>query len=531
MRKKRKKSRFGERLTLILSLTLILLLLIIGVLLYAGWRVSDSDHNLPNISLGGISVGGLTRDETVAKLQASGWDERNEIPLQVHFPLGLSIVLDRLQSNAVLTAADAADAVFAYGHSGHWFENLELWLRARISREPIMPIEGPKAPEDLNETYLRANIRTVTERFGVLTSDDAVHLDVEHARMTMIKGGGNIRLDANRIFDAVCQALLSGVKELEWTEIEGELLPPDFESVYEQLQAETRNASFNSETHEIVPESVGCSFDIPDALERWENAATGEKFEIPVEVGQPEITAEMLRALMFKDRLCFMTTYFWGSSSNRITNIDLVARKLDNLEIWPGETFSYNAAVGERTEDAGFRLAGAYADGEVTEEVGGGICQVSSTLYCAAMYAQMTTVQRQNHYFAVSYLSMGYDATVSWTWPDYRFRNDRDFPVMIKTFVDDHSITIEFWGTDLDGSRVSPYTNTWDVYDQDYPNVVIGHGATTFCRILDAYGNVINTVEEPTGIYYLHDEEIAWPPEKLARDAAEATASLTLGLS
>lgn len=514
-----------------LSLIMIFALLFAGGALYAGWQISESDRNLPNLTLEGVEVGGLTREETLQKLRAAGWDSLNEVPLEVSFPLGLSLQLDRMQAGAILTAADAAEAAYAYGHGSHWFDNLETWLKTRLSRTPVSPITGPQTEADLNQNYLLANIRTVTERFDELTSDRNVHLDTEHERMTMIKGGGSIHLDQNRILAAVSRALLDGARELQWTEISGEVVTPDFESVYAQVQADMHDAYFDSEAHEIVPESYGCSFDTGAAAAIWEQAAVGEEIEIPVDLQKPFITAELLRSFLFRDRLCYMTTDFRGSSGNRINNIDLAARKLDNVEIWPGESFSYNTVIGQRTEEAGFLIAGAYADGEVTEEVGGGICQVSSTLYCAAMYAQMTTLQRQNHYFAVGYLSMGYDATVSWTWPDYKFRNDRDFPVKILTYVDDHSITVEFWGTDLDGSRVSPYTKTWDVFDEEYPNVVIGHGATTFRQILDASGNVIKTIEEPTGIYYLHDEQIDWPPEKLAKDAAAATASLTLGLS
>ena len=177
--------------------------------------------------------------------------------------------------------------------------------------------------------------------------------------------------------------------------------------------------------------------------------------------------------------------------------------------------------MGERTEEKGYRWAGAYADGEVTTEIGGGICQVSSTLYCAAMYAQMTTTMRQNHWFPVSYLSMGYDATVSWDMPDYRFRNTREYPVRIVSYYDDHSVTIEFWGTNTDGTHVQPWTASHEVYDDTW-GCLIGYSVTVNRDILNADGAVINTVQEPTGIYHLHDNEIDWPPEKLAADRAAA---------
>ena len=228
---------------------------------------------------------------------------------------------------------------------------------------------------------------------------------------------------------------------------------PDFGQVYRDVNVEPQDAHFD-EAWNVVPEVVGCSFEVSAAEKLWREARPGTRIEIPLELFEPEVKAADLEGLLYRDRLCFMTTNYWDSDSDRIGNIHLAADCLNGIVILPGEVFSYNNAVGERTEERGYRWAGAYADGEVTTEIGGGICQVSSTLYCAAMYAQMTTTMRQNHWFPVSYLSMGYDATVSWGGPDYRFKNTRDYPVKLNVYYDDHSVTIEFWGTNVDGSHV-----------------------------------------------------------------------------
>ena len=500
----------------------VLVLAVVGVLAYGGYRVTYSRVNLPNLTLDGIPLGGLTENETVKLLRDLEWDSLKDEPLTVSFPLGLSMTLDRMQAKACMTAEEAAAQVLDYGHGSNWFENFSQFVRTKFSRG--FPVQLKR--QELDENYIRANIHVVADHFRSETADADLHLDMDSATLTMIKGGGVISLDEDKIYRAVSDALRAGEKSFSWTEISGDVTLPDFNKVYEKLAVEAKDAEY-TERFEVIPEVIGCNFSVSEAERLWREALPGTPLVIPLEITRPEVTAEDLEAQLFRDRLCFMTTYYGGSTANRVNNIHLAADKLDGNIVYPGDVFSYNDTIGQRTPDAGFLLAGAYADGEVTEEIGGGICQVSSTLYCAAMYAQMTTVSRTSHYFAVGYLGMGYDATVSWKQPDYRFRNDREYPVKIVCYYDDVSITIEFWGTDTDGTHVKPYTETAEVYDDEYPDVLIGYQVTVTRQILDADDHVINRIQEPTGLYYLHDQDIEWPEEKLLRDATDVILTLT----
>ena len=93
----------------------------------------------------------------------------------------------------------------------------------------------------------------------------------------------------------------------------------------------------------------------------------------------------------------------------------------------------------------------------------------------------------------------------------------------IVAFCDgDDGVTIEFWGTNTDGTHVSPYTERTEVYDTEYPDVLIGYSVTVIRQIVDANDNILKKIQEPTGLYHLHDQDIAWPPEKLLRDAQSA---------
>ena len=116
------------------------------------------------------------------------------------------------------------------------------------------------------------------------------------------------------------------------------------------------------------------------------------------------------------------------------------------VSLMPGETFSYNQTVGQRTLKAGFKEAGAYANGQVVSSVGGGICQVSSTLYNAVLRANLDIVDRSNHMFAVGYVPIGTDATVSWGAPDFKFKNSRTYPIKIVASTSGRKCYIKIFG-------------------------------------------------------------------------------------
>lgn len=120
-----------------------------------------------------------------------------------------------------------------------------------------------------------------------------------------------------------------------------------------------------------------------------------------------------------------------GSTENRITNIELALKTLNGTCIEPGETFSFNGTVGQRTTDRGYKMAGAFSSGMATQEVGGGICQVSTTLFNAVVKADLEVTERQPHSRPINYVDEGKDAAVSWPNQDFKFTNNTDFPVYI----------------------------------------------------------------------------------------------------
>lgn len=495
-----------------LKITLIIILSLLALLTAGaaagGYYVTSSAVNLPKVFVDGIDVGGLSREETEAKLSEHQWDETAGLALRVKLPAGVSFKLDPCRAGAMFTKEAAVSAAYRYGHSGNWFENVFRYLS-----NLVVPVDVSETYLRLDEGYIKSCAEKGIEKFLNKTADKAYVVDEQRKVLRLMKGAGQLDINLEQLCARISQTLLDGGLLLEYSTLDGSLTPPDFEAIHTELAREPVDAYFEEGTFEVVPEVVGCAFDVSEAESLWQAAEPGETIFVPLTITYPEKTAEYLESLLFRDKLGSQTTFYTYSTDNRINNINLAAASLDGLILMPGQVFSYNEALGQRTEDAGYLPAGAYNDGQVVQEIGGGICQVSSTLYCAVMLAQLETVERTSHYFPVNYLGWGLDATVSWGGPDYKFKNSREYPVKLVATCDNEgkSITIEVWGTDVDGSYVELWHKMGCIFDDEYTDVIVGYGVSLYRSVYDKDGNFLYTVQEPYGIYNLHEEDIKWP--------------------
>ena len=138
-----------------------------------------------------------------------------------------------------------------------------------------------------------------------------------------------------------------------------------------------------------------------------------QSYTIPVKRTPAEVTADRLAEVLFSDTLASTSTSLNAGNRDRTNNVRLACEHINGTILNPGDEFSYNGVVGERTAARGFKAAGAYANGKVVDEVGGGVCQPSSTLYMAVLRADLEVTERHNHSFTVAYTPLGEDATVS----------------------------------------------------------------------------------------------------------------------
>ena len=171
-----------------------------------------------------------------------------------------------------------------------------------------------------------------------------------------------------------------------------------------------------------------------------------EEYEIPLIITTPKITTNKIGTEAFPDMLSTFSTRYDASNTPRTTNLKLAMQKLNGVVVSPGETFSYNKTLGKRTAEAGYKEAGGFAGGKVVQTLAGGICQISSTLYDAVVYANLDIVERHNHMFLAGYVGAGKDATVVYGTYDFKFKNTRKYPIMIKTSIGSGVAQISIYG-------------------------------------------------------------------------------------
>lgn len=214
----------------------------------------------------------------------------------------------------------------------------------------------------------------------------------------------------------------------------------------------------------IEPSEVGLGPDIPALVTELETALrkTGEErvAALRMRAVQPDLTTEEARAMGIQERIATFTTHFSSSNAPRVNNIQTLARALDGTLIPPGGVFSFNDVVGPRTAEKGYREAGTIVNGQIVPTLGGGICQVCTTLFNSVFLAGLPVEERSNHSFYISSYPTGRDATVSWGGPDFKFRNDTSAWILVATAYTSSSVTISLYGTDP-GYTVEYETGPW----------------------------------------------------------------------
>lgn len=239
----------------------------------------------------------------------------------------------------------------------------------------------------------------------------------------------------------------------------------DIEAIQSEAQAEAQNATVDKKDGKtIIPSVEGVKFDLEKAKAILGDGKA-QTYEIPVTRTPAEITADKLAEVLFSDTLASTSTSLSTANKPRTNNVRLACQHINGTILNPGDEFAYNTVVGERTAARGFQTAGAYANGRVVDEVGGGVCQPSSTLYMAVLRADLAVTERHNHSFTVAYTPLGEDATVSWGGPDFRFKNDTKYPIKILASQSGSSMTITIKGTKTSDKTVTLKTNVLSTLD------------------------------------------------------------------
>ena len=304
------------------------------------------------------------------------------------------------------------------------------------------------APQlEINDEMFNIFIASISKNISESKIDDSYVITNTSIDISIGKNG--IAIDKEQLKDDIIKYLLSDNRKSTLTasieQMENGKI--DFDALYTEIHSEPVNASSKTENGTLVfkESSNGITFNLEDAKFLYTNTLE-KKISIPLIITQPEITTDSLSNEIFKDVLSTYTTKYKESEKNRTVNVKLSASKINGTILLPGQEFSYNNVVGERTFENGFKVATIFANNSHQQGLGGGICQTSSTLYNAVLYSNLEVTNRANHQLLVSYVPLGQDATVAWPYTDLKFKNNRTTPIKIVAEAKDGKETVSILG-------------------------------------------------------------------------------------
>ncbi len=409
-----------------------------ALLFWGGFRAKNTELLFPHQRLRGLELGNLTVEDAVAALQAAGVGAGNDFSVTVSYPDGYSFTVTAAEAGLAQDAEAEAEVLYRYGRSGDLRRDLWDWLSSLLTAR-VVEWEEP----ELDTDALRAAAqRAAAETDSAMTPSAWAASDTE---LCWTRGCAGQTTDVSELTRLLTQAFLLKKSSFTYEPLRQEPDAPDFAAIRQQVAYPCRDAAYDADWN-VIPEENGLDFDAEAAEAMAGETDYGETMTVPLVILYPEVTAEDLRKVQYADLLASYTTELVGTDV-RQQNIRLAAESMNGCIVEPGAVFSFNEVVGQRTEERGFGAAPAYLGGQVVMEVGGGICQVSSTLYNAVLLADLEITYRTCHRYAQTYVPYGMDATVSWGGPDFQFTNSTTEPLRVDASCEDGRLTIELWGT------------------------------------------------------------------------------------
>lgn len=418
---------------------IILLLIILMLILSTIFAIINSRTNkiVKGIYIESVDVSNITEEEAKSILtELSDKTKQNEI-LFKYKEIETPITYEALEVNFDIDSA--IKEAYSLGRSGNIFQNNFEILKTWINGKKIK----------LNFNIDEDVIKQVCENINNTSVDAVVEPSyyVENEKLIITSGKKGIKVKEDELLQTIRDTIKingdsSVIIDVKVDEVEPSAI--DLEKIRSEIYKEVKDAYYTTNPFTIYPEVNGVDFDI-------ENAKTiisepKEQYEIPLIITKANKTVQEIGTEAFPDLLATFSTNYNAGDTNRTTNLKLSAGKINGTVLLPGDEFSYNKVVGERTIEAGYKMAATFSGGKVVDGLGGGICQISSTLYDAVVMANLDVTVRRNHQFVTSYLPGGKDATVVWGSQDFKFVNSRKYPVRITATVSGGVATVQVWG-------------------------------------------------------------------------------------
>ncbi len=448
---------------LITCVTVIILLALIFSTIFALININNAKI-ISGVKINGIEVSGLSKEEAIQKLNERANQKLESDILIKADDFEYGIKLSQIETN--YNIEKAIEEAYNAGRSGNIFLNNYEIIKTMLFEKDI----------DLEYKYNEELLNNVINDMSAKVPNSVVEANycIEDDKLIITKGTKGNSIDNEQVKQKITGEILSNNNnvELNIELIQKEPAPIDIDDIYSKVHTEPKDAYYTKDPFEIFPHVDGVDFDLEAAREMLKEDK--QEYEIKLKITTPKVTTDKIGTEAFPDLLSSFSTRYDASNYPRTTNLKLAMNKLDGVVVASGETFSYNKTLGKRTAEAGYKEAGGYAGGRVVQTLAGGICQISSTLYDAVVYANLDIVERHNHMFLAGYVGAGKDATVVYGALDFKFKNTRKYPIMIKTTIGNGVAKIDIYGIkeeveyDVDiVTNILSYTPFKVIYEED----------------------------------------------------------------
>ncbi len=433
------------------KILLAVLILCIAAVLSMYLFINPGDKIAKGIKIAGIDVSEMTVEE--AETAVSGERSFVEQEIAVYTANDSKVIFKGADIDLKQDVKKTVEYAYSIGRSKNFFENIWDCITHYFN------------PQSLNYvcSYDREVLSEILYRLGVEANGELKNyiLEYDGGYVSVKKGVSGQSKNVDRAIDEVELSLEKGIYEI-FVNLDIDMpVEPDTDSLYNEIYIKPEDARYEVVDGKVlmIPETVGRQIDKIEAASHIDKLKNGGTITLKLIELKPDITLEILNHKLFNHILAQYSTSYSTNDIGRKTNVELAAKKIDGVILAPGAVFSFNETVGPRTRGAGFRDAPVFENGETVQGIGGGVCQVSSTLYSAVLYADLKITLRQNHSQTVAYVPKGQDATVSYGVIDFKFENNTAYPIKIVSGTKNGKLTVSIHGTKPENEKTVKIIN------------------------------------------------------------------------
>ncbi len=439
-KKNKKVDKAKRKKRLIITGIILGIIILVGLLFSTIFALININNSkiISGVKIEGIEVSGLSKDEARIKLETIYTEKvQKEIPIKYNeFESSINPTMIELKYNI----DKAVDEAINVGRNNNIFVNNYNILFTLLGKKDI------NLEMSINEEATKKVIQDIGANLPGIVIESSYYIEGENLIIT--KGKEGIQIDTEGLLTKIKENLDSPNISNDYIEIPVTQKVPepiDIDKIHSEIYKEVQDAYYTKDPFEIHPEVEGVDFNVEEAKAMIQ-AEDKEEYTIKLTITKPKVTVNDIGTEAFPDKLGTFTTRYDARDKDRTTNLIIACQKLNNQVVLAGDTFSYNKTLGERTIAAGYKNAKVYENGQVVDGIGGGICQISSTLYNAVVDANLSIVERRNHQFVTSYVAAGKDATVVYGMTDFKFKNTRKYPIKIIATAQNGIATISIYG-------------------------------------------------------------------------------------